>query len=217
MKKIISLLLAFVMATSMMTGCFPASDSNMNAQPSTTALTTTIPTQPQTTAEPTQPTTVPTQPEVSDIELECELNYLLSFEIPYLYPSRPWQEPTEVMEWPAVIRSQEKLQELAKTDLGKQMGLNDEIVNIYDDAFFAEKTLILICFYKERGDHCYQLKSCMKMAAGYYMVTLEYGGPVWGPVYFTYVFLFVEVKDVIPMNTVIYYTFPESMGELIRK
>lgn len=201
MNKFMSMVLAVILLAGMLSGCFSSGNSNLASQPTTT-VPTTSPTQLQTTTTaPTQPTTVPTQPEDTGIELEARVYYQLVS-----------GSSARKIKWPVIIKSAADLKKFADSDFGKSLAYISEAVDYYDDTFFAENNLILVCLYSGADSFgSFSVESCIKKD-GYYLINLGPGEVHVGPNWYIYHILFIEVKDDIAKNAVVYFEISDMAG-----
>ncbi len=206
MKRCIALLLSMILLASILSGCLSSSDPKPETLPTKTAPTTTAPTQAQPTTVPTQPTTVPTQPEAPDVELEAQADYSVD---PYPCLQREG--------WPKIISSVEELEELANSDIGRTFNYVPDAIERYDDSFFEEHTLLLVYLYTYPVFLKYHVRSCIKLADGSYSIVL-YGEQLpWGDCANMprYIVTFIAVKDHVPKDAVIHFTFLDENTKLI--
>ena len=209
MKKYISLWLSVILLVGMLSGCLSSGNSNLASQPTTT-LPTTAPTQPKTqpTTVPTQPTTVPTQPEDTTEELEAQAG---------AKPETGNAAYMKNVKWPKIIKSKEELEGLLNSDFGKMLHTEtiSYVTDRYDDAFFEEYSLVLLGMilvpHYVRTWFC--VESCAKNTdLGYYLIELSSAGTYMGSHLFDrYSVFFIEVKDDIPVDAIIYF---ELLGDL---
>lgn len=206
MKRCMALLLSMILLASMLSGCLASGDPNMETLPTKTAPTTTAAPQTQPTTVPTQPTTGPTQPVVHDVEIEAQADYSI----------KPKPLP-ENEEWPKIISSAEELDELIKSDFGQSLNNMAEEIQRYDDSFFEEHTLLLVYLYTYPVFLKYHVRSCIKLADGSYSIEM-YGEQLpWGnsASWPRYIITFIAVKDHVPKDAVIQFTFLDENTRLI--
>ena len=206
MNRYISLLLTLILLTSMLSGCL-ASDPNLETLPTKTAPATTASTQTQPTTVPTQPTTVPTRPEDPEKEVAYSLNRtsLTAY----------WAD--EAPKWPLVIKSMDELRDFAKTNFVTYMLGKEEFVDFYDDVFFDEHTLLVVCI-RTPAVLDYELQSCMKMTDGTYSIALKRseGGGGNDSSIPCYRILFIGIKDDVGKDAVIEFSLPDPYVELVK-
>ena len=212
MKKIICIILALVAVVAMLSAFKLAdhpSSKTQNSQP-TTAQGEEVPTTNSilkpTTTPATQSTTVPTQPEDPGVELEAQADCSVS---PYPYPKHEG--------WPKIISSVEELEELANSDIGHTLNYVPKMIERYDDSFFEEHTLLLVYLYTYPVTKNYQVSSCFKMADGSYSIVLYGERPAWGDCANMprYIVTFIAIKDHMPKDAVIQFTFLDEDTKLI--
>lgn len=207
MKRCVALLASMILLASMLSGCLASDDPNPETLPTKTAPTTTAPTQTQPTTVPTQPTTVPTQPEGPETEIAYNLNRT----------SLTAYWAAEAPKWPLVIKSMEELRNFAKTNFVTYMLGKEEFVDFYDDAFFDEHTLLVVCI-RTPADLDYELQSCMKMTDGTYAITLKRseGGGGNGSNIPCYHIMFIGIKDDVGKDAVVEFCMPDPYVELVK-
>ncbi len=219
MKKYISLWLSVILLAGMLSGCLPSGNPNLASQPTTT-MPTTEPTQPKTqpTTVPTQPTTVPTQPEDTTIEVAAQIRF-------YKYLER-FYDATRAEKWPKIINSAEDFKKFLESDYMQTIrsdkygfSSNDlEILERYDDAFFEENSLVLLCLYDANGNFCgsFGVDSCVKYDGyydGYFIVSVGVGGFYCGPFWFnTHYIVFIEINEVVEEHAVFYFEIDGDLG-----
>lgn len=207
------MVLAVILLAGMLSGCFSSGNSNLASQPTTT-VPTTSPTQLQTTTTaPTQPTTVPTQPEDTGIEVAAHIRHYKSLERFY--------DETRAERWPKIINSAEDFKKLLESDYMQMLTFGSydlEVLESYDDAFFEDNSLVLICLFDADGNFVgsFGVDSCVKYDSyfdGHYIVSLGDGGFHCGPHWYdTHYILFIEINDVVKDHAVFYYEFTDYLG-----
>ncbi len=181
----------------------------MNSQPLQTDPSTTAPqTQPSAPTTPVQETTVPTEPIVNSIALECTVNMI----------SHSMNHVPDV-QWPVVIKSTAQLCALLQewdsyTDAFSERLIEDRC-EFYNDDFFKENTLVLICFYAQPGYSTCIVEECLKMDDGSYSIALAEPERSFGGALADFIFLGLNVADDIPLDAVVQIHFDDTDNMLL--
>lgn len=205
MKKFVTLLL--IISVMLLAACQSADLYSAQTEPqhTSTVPVTTSTTTPQPTATTTviPATTVPTVPVESYTPVECTVQ-----ECVMLWVYRGWENTN----WPVLITSTAQLEALLQdhfsanlTEAGRASYLEK-----FNDAFFAENSLVLVCVWGESGFSTCIVESCIRTDDGSYEIILKEPERSFGTGFDNYNFLFLQVVDVIAEDAHIHVELVES-------
>lgn len=205
MAKLYRIFLMFALVAMLLTACHVAepASSATNTEASQPSSPSTL--QPVTTAPmPTQTTAVPTPPNASATGVPCKLAARIL----------RWNYFPKDIQLPMIFKSSAQLESWLERYL-KRSTVSSTAQ--YDDEFFRENSLILVCFHAQPGYSTVIVRNCLKKQDGSYSITLTEPGPTFSDGFSYIMYVFLEIADDVPQDAEITINFEDSENMVLLK